>query len=212
MTLLVSVVARDLRLAGRRPAEALLPIAFFVVAASLFPLGVGPEPQTLRQVGPGVAWVAALLAAMLSLGTLYAADLDDGSLEQMLIASGRGLPLGVVAGKAVPGFRHASSVETFVALEAHIDNWRWAGVPFRLVTGKRLAERTSEVHVTFRPVSHWLFDRPDAKHATPNRLRVQLQPEEEIELGLMLDRSCRKAEELTRRTRPCCSRASTGPS
>ncbi len=92
---------------------------------------------------------------------------------------------GVVAGKAVGGFRHESPVETFVALEAHIDNWRWAGVPFRLVTGKRLAERTSEVHVTFRPVSHWLFDRPDAKHATPNRLRVQLQPEEAVEMTLM---------------------------
>ena len=92
---------------------------------------------------------------------------------------------GVVAGKAVPGFRHTSQVETFVAIEAHIDNWRWAGVPFRLVTGKRMAERTSEVQVTFRPVSHWLFDRPDARGATPNRLRVQLQPEEHIELGLM---------------------------
>jgi glucose-6-phosphate 1-dehydrogenase len=92
---------------------------------------------------------------------------------------------GVVAGKAVPGFRHESPVETFVALEAYIDNWRWAGVPFRLVTGKRMAERTSEVQVTFKPVSHWLFERPDSKHAAPNRMRMQLQPEEHVELTLM---------------------------
>ncbi|HPM67178.1 MAG TPA: heme exporter protein CcmB, partial [Piscinibacter sp.] len=61
-----TIVARDLRLAARRRVEALLPIAFFLVAVSLFPLGVGPEPQTLRQIAPGVVWVCALLAAMMS--------------------------------------------------------------------------------------------------------------------------------------------------
>lgn len=59
---------------------------FFVVAISLFPLGVGPEPQTLRQIAPGVVWVCALLATMLSVQHLYAGDLADGSLEQMLLA------------------------------------------------------------------------------------------------------------------------------
>ena len=92
---------------------------------------------------------------------------------------------GVVDGRAVPGFSHASDAETFVALRARIDNWRWAGVPFRLVTGKRLAQRTTEVVVSFKPVSHWLFDRPRAAGAVPNRLLMQLQPEENIELGLM---------------------------
>ncbi|WP_026815806.1 glucose-6-phosphate dehydrogenase [Arenimonas composti] len=92
---------------------------------------------------------------------------------------------GVVAGRAVPGFRHHAPVETFVAVEAFIDNWRWSGVPFRLVTGKRLAERATEVLVCFRPVSHWLFERPDAARAAPNRMRIRLQPEEHIELGLM---------------------------
>ena len=81
-----AVYARDLRLALRRRIEALLPVAFFLVAVSLFPLGVGPEPQTLRAIAPGVVWVGALLAAMLSLGTLYGADHADGSLEQMLLA------------------------------------------------------------------------------------------------------------------------------
>ena len=81
------VAGRDLRLARRRRFEALLPVAFFVFAASLFPLGVGPEPQILRQIAPGVVWVCALLAAMLSLGTLYTSDHVDGSLEQMLLSS-----------------------------------------------------------------------------------------------------------------------------
>jgi glucose-6-phosphate 1-dehydrogenase len=92
---------------------------------------------------------------------------------------------GVVDGRAVPGFDHPSDCETFVALRARIDNWRWAGVPFRLVTGKRLAQRTTEVVVSFKPVSHWIFDRPPHSGATPNRLLMQLQPEENIELGLM---------------------------
>jgi heme exporter protein B len=81
---LVSIARRDLLLAGRRRVEALLPLGFFVIAAGLFPLGVGPEPQTLRQIGPGVVWVCALLAAMLSVTQMFASDHQDGSLEQML--------------------------------------------------------------------------------------------------------------------------------
>jgi glucose-6-phosphate 1-dehydrogenase len=92
---------------------------------------------------------------------------------------------GVVDGHAVAGFTHEADAETFVALRAHIDNWRWAGVPFRLVTGKRLAQRTTEVLVNFRPVSHWLFERHPHSAPVPNRLRMQLQPEENVELGLM---------------------------
>ncbi|WP_298829996.1 heme exporter protein CcmB [uncultured Piscinibacter sp.] len=95
----VTIVARDLRLAARRRVEALLPIAFFLVAVSLFPLGVGPEPQTLRQIAPGVVWVCALLAAMLSLTQLYGGDHADGSLEQMLL-SGESLWL-IAAAKAL---------------------------------------------------------------------------------------------------------------
>lgn len=84
--LFMTVCLRDLRLALRRRVESLLPMVFFIVAASLFPLGVGPEPQVLRQMAPGIVWVCALLAAMLSVQSLYAADLADGSLEQMLLA------------------------------------------------------------------------------------------------------------------------------
>lgn len=84
--LFLAILFRELRLAQRRPVEALLPVAFFVVAASLFPLGVGPEPQTLRAMAPGIAWVCALLASMLSVQHLYAADHADGSLDQLLLA------------------------------------------------------------------------------------------------------------------------------
>lgn len=84
--LFLCVLRRDLALAARRRLETLLPVAFFVVAASLFPLGVGPEPQTLRQIAPGIVWVCALLATMISVNSLYAGDWSDGSLEQMMLA------------------------------------------------------------------------------------------------------------------------------
>jgi heme exporter protein B len=84
--LFLTIFLRDLRLAARRRVESLLPLVFFIVAVSLFPLGVGPEPQTLRQIAPGIVWVCALLASMLSVNTLYAGDFSDGSLEQMLLA------------------------------------------------------------------------------------------------------------------------------
>lgn len=86
MRAMAALIRRDLRLAARRRTEALLPVAFFLLTGSLFPLGVGPEPETLRQIAPGILWVCALLAAMLPLPMLYAGDHADGSLEQMLLA------------------------------------------------------------------------------------------------------------------------------
>lgn len=86
-SLLLSVAKRDLLLARRRRIEALLPLGFFVVAAGLFPIGVGPEPQMLREMAPGVVWVCALLAAMLSVTQMFASDHQDGSLEQMLLSA-----------------------------------------------------------------------------------------------------------------------------
>lgn len=85
MSILLWVLRRDLLLAIRRKSDVLTTLFFFVIMASLFPLGVGPEPQLLKAMGPGVLWVAALLASMLSLGRLFAADHSDGTLEQMLI-------------------------------------------------------------------------------------------------------------------------------
>ena len=94
-----AVVARDLRLAARRRVDALLPLAFFTVAVSLFPFGVGPERDTLRLIAPGVIWVCALLAAMLSVSQLYASDHADGSLEQMLLCGQS--PVALAAAKAL---------------------------------------------------------------------------------------------------------------
>ena len=84
--LLVLVARRDLVLAMRRRADVLTTLFFFVMVVSLFPLGVGPEMDMLRKMAPGVLWVAALLASMLSLGRLFSADYLDGTLEQMLLA------------------------------------------------------------------------------------------------------------------------------
>lgn len=99
MSAFSAVLARDLRLAARRRVEALLPVAFFTVAVSLFPFGVGPEAQTLRIIAPGVVWVCALLAAMLSVTQLYATDHADGSLEQMLLCGES--PVLIAAAKAL---------------------------------------------------------------------------------------------------------------
>lgn len=91
-----AVFVRDLRLAVRRRADTLAVLFFFVIVVSLFPLGVGPEPKMLRTMAPGVIWVAALLASMLSLGRLFADDHQDGTLEQLLL-SACPLPLLVLA-------------------------------------------------------------------------------------------------------------------
>ena len=83
--LLTMVIRRDLVLAMRRRADVLTTLIFFVMVVSLFPLGVGPELDMLRQIAPGVVWVAALLASMLSLGRMFSADYLDGTLEQMML-------------------------------------------------------------------------------------------------------------------------------
>lgn len=84
---MLGLLRRDLRLALRRKAEWLGAVFFFVLVAALFPLAIGPEPDTLRLIGPGVLWVAALLASMLSLGRLFDADHQDGSLEQLALSA-----------------------------------------------------------------------------------------------------------------------------
>ncbi len=84
--LLGLVIRRDLLLAMRRRADVLTTLIFFVMVVSLFPLGVGPEPEMLRKMSSGVLWVAALLASMLSLPRMFSADYLDGTLEQMMLA------------------------------------------------------------------------------------------------------------------------------
>jgi heme exporter protein B len=83
---LALIIRRDWLLAMRRRADVLTTLVFFVMVVSLFPLSIGPEAEVLRKIAPGVVWVAALLASMLSLGRLFSADYADGTLEQMMLA------------------------------------------------------------------------------------------------------------------------------
>jgi heme exporter protein B len=81
-----AIVRRDMTLAMRRKAEVITAVFFFVVVAALFPLGIGPDMATLRLTAPGILWIGALLACMLSMGRLFAADYADGTLEQMALS------------------------------------------------------------------------------------------------------------------------------
>src|SRR4051812_32514880 len=107
------VVRRDLLLAARRPADVFTALAFFAIVVSLFPLGVGPEPKLLREIASGVIWVAALLASMLSVPRMFAADYADGTLEQMLLG--------------------ASPLPTIVAAKI-LAHWLLAGLPLVLLS------------------------------------------------------------------------------
>ncbi|MCP5155379.1 MAG: heme exporter protein CcmB [Ectothiorhodospiraceae bacterium] len=109
----MAVLQRDLLLAIRTRRELVNPILFFVLVVSLFPLGVSPEQSLLRALGPGVLWVAALLATLLSLDGLFRSDFEDGSLEQMLISP---QPLGMLV------------------LAKILAHWLVTGLPLLLVT------------------------------------------------------------------------------
>lgn len=99
LKVLGGVIQRDLVLAFRRRSDVLTTVFFFAIVTTLFPLGVGPESQLLRTMAPGIVWVAALLASMLSLGRLFALDFADGTLEQLILSAE---PLTViVVGKVV---------------------------------------------------------------------------------------------------------------
>ena len=111
--ILLATARRDLLLAWRRPSDVLNPLAFFAMVCTLFPLAVGPSREQLAFSGPGVLWVAALLATLLTLNSLFVVDLEDGSLEQVLL-SPQPLPL-LVLGKVL----------------AH---WLTSGVPLVLVS------------------------------------------------------------------------------
>jgi heme exporter protein B len=132
LTALWYACARDLMLAMRARSELALIVVFFILVMTLFPLGVSPEPQLLARIAPGIAWVAALLASLLSLPRLFAADHADGTLEQLLLApaplpalmAGKvlahwattGLPLVVLAPLA--GLQFGMSTEPTLALVA----------------------------------------------------------------------------------------------
>lgn len=114
MTAAAALLARELRLSLRHGADTLAAVLFFVLVGALFPLAIGPAPQTLARLAPGIVWVGALLAALLPLDRLFGADFDDGSLDQLMLSGlppsalaatkalahwlGTGLPLVIAAG------------------------------------------------------------------------------------------------------------------
>jgi heme exporter protein B len=109
----VLLLKRDLTLAMRRRAEMVNPLLFFILVTSLFPLGVGANPNLLQAIGPGVIWVAALLAALLSLDGIFRSDFEDGTLEQFLLSS------------------HPVSILVLAKVLAH---WLITGLPLLLVS------------------------------------------------------------------------------
>jgi len=112
-TAFAGVLLRDLRLGVRKRSEWLQPILFFILVVSLFPLGVGPSPQTLASIAPGVIWVAALLATLLSLERLFRSDFEDGALEQLLLSP------------------HSLALLVFAKVLAH---WLLTGLPLIIIS------------------------------------------------------------------------------
>ncbi len=100
MTLFFALLRRELRLSLRHGADTLASVLFFLLAAALFPLAIGPAPETLGRIAPGIVYVCALLAALLPLDRLFGADFDDGSLDLLLLS---GLPAPAVAGAKAAG-------------------------------------------------------------------------------------------------------------
>src|SRR5262245_42983883 len=94
MTAFVAILVRELRLSLRHGADTLGAVLFFLVTAALFPLAIGPAPEMLGRIAPGIVWVCALLAALLPLDRLFGADFEDGSLDQLLLS---GLPAAAIA-------------------------------------------------------------------------------------------------------------------
>ena len=112
-TALLALIERDLKLAYRHRGALAYPLLFFVIVISLFPLAVGSTPEVLRNIGPGVIWVAALLATLLGLETLFRSDYEDGSLEQIILSP------------------HSNSVLVFAKVAAH---WLLTGLPLLIIS------------------------------------------------------------------------------
>ncbi len=113
-SLIMAILERDLRLALRHGADTLGAVLFFILAGALFPLALGPSPELLRRMAPGIVWVCALLAALLPLDRLFGAELEDGSLDQLLLT---GLPA------------------SLIALAKMMAHWLTTGLPLLLAAG-----------------------------------------------------------------------------
>ena len=128
--LFLAVVRRDLKLALRQKSDVLNTVFFFIVVVTLVPLGIGPDQQLLRMIAPGVVWVAALLAALLSLPRLFANDYADGTLEQMLLS---GEPLTVIVIAKV--FAHWLTTDDGHSHRIDAGDVLTTGIPLTLISG-----------------------------------------------------------------------------
>lgn len=135
--MLIRVIRRELQLAFRSGAEIVNPLWFFLIVITLFPLGVGPEPQLLARIAPGIVWVAALLASLLALERLFRDDFLDGSLEQLLLLPSP-LPVTVI-GKVVAHWLLTGVplilLSPLVALLLSLDMASWRAVALTLLLG-----------------------------------------------------------------------------
>lgn len=114
MKIFLAIISRDIRLAWRHGTDSLAALLFFILCGSLFPLALGPSPELLRRVAPGILWVCALLASMLPLERLFSADQEDGALDQLLLS---GLPA------------------PLIGLGKILTHWLTTGLPLLLVAG-----------------------------------------------------------------------------
>ena len=137
--ILLNIIQRELTIAFRRPAEILNPLWFFLIVITLFPLLVGPNPELLGKIASGIAWVAALLSALLSFERLFRDDYLDGSLEQLML-----LPVGLPQ----------------VALAKVIAHWLLTGLPLILLSPIAAILLSLEAHVWWALVLTLLLGKP----------------------------------------------------
>ena len=133
----LTLVRRELKIACRKGSEIVNPLWFFLIVITLFPLGIGPEPQLLARIAPGIVWVAALLASLLSLERLFRDDFLDGSLEQLLLLP-TPLPmtvLGKVCAHWVVTGLPLLILSPLVALLLSLDMQTWLAVAGTLLLG-----------------------------------------------------------------------------
>ena len=137
--MLMAILRHDLTLSWRRRGNLVGGVVFYVIAASLFPLAIGPDPQQLRMLAPGILWVAALLASMLSLSRLFAQEHADGSLDQLLLSP------------------HPLALIVLTKIAAH---WLASGLPLLLLTPILAQQYSLPLHATLLLTATLLMGTP----------------------------------------------------
>lgn len=137
--MLMAILRHDLALSWRRRGNLVGGVVFYVIAASLFPLAIGPDPQQLRMLAPGILWVAALLASMLSLSRLFAQEHADGSLDQLLLSP------------------HPLALIVLTKIAAH---WLASGLPLLLLTPILAQQYSLPLHATLLLTATLLIGTP----------------------------------------------------